>query len=73
MGVMWREIEGRYLFWSSGMLCWDDNGDGDYNGDGGYFASYGGEWLVVTLYADCLDGTERWRDLDEALYRAAVT
>lgn len=66
MGVLWREIEGRNIFWMTGMLCWNGNGDG------GYFASYGGEWLVVTLYSDCLDGTESLRDLDDALFRAAV-
>lgn len=66
MGVLWREIEGRHVFWSTGMLCWDGRGDG------GYFASYGGEWQVVTLYADCLAGTERLRDLDDALFRAAL-
>lgn len=66
VGALWREIRGRYLFWSSGMLCWDNTGDG------GYFASYGGEWLVVALYADCLEGTERLADLDQALFDAAV-
>lgn len=66
MGVLWREIRGRKLFWSSGILCWNSAGDG------GYFASYGGEWLVVALYNDCLDGTNRLRALDEALFKAAV-
>lgn len=65
-GVMWREINGRNVFWSTGMLCWNGSGDG------GYFASYGGEWLVVALYADCLDGTDRLGDLDDALFQAAV-
>lgn len=66
MGVLWRAIDGRNVFWSSGMLCWNNSGDG------GYFASYGGEWLIVTLYADCLAGTERLQDLDLALFEAAV-
>ena len=66
MGVLWREIRERHLIWSSGMLCWDGHGSG------GYFASYGGEWLVVTLYADCLDGTSRLMDLDRALFDAAI-
>ena len=66
MGVLWRAMRGRTFFWSSGMLCWAGEGNG------GYFASYGGEWLVVTLYADCLAGTDRLRDLDAALFRAAV-
>ena len=66
MGVLWREIRGRHLTWSSGMLCWDGRGDGSY------FASYGGEWLVVVLHGDCLDGTSRSRDLDGALFDAAI-
>lgn len=66
MGAFWRAIRGRTLFWSSGMLCWEGEGVG------GYFASYDGEWIVVTLYADCLAGTDRLRALDEALFRAAV-
>lgn len=66
MGVLWRENDESHLFWSSGMLCWDNSGDG------GYFARYGEEWLVVTLYAECLAGTERLADLDYGLFRAAV-
>lgn len=66
MGTLWRRMNERHLFWFSGMLCWDGNGDG------GYFASYGGEWLVVTLYSDCLDGTERLNDLDLALFKASL-
>ena len=66
MGAFWRAVQDRTFFWSSGMLCWAGEGNG------GYFASYGGEWLVVTLYADCLAGTDRLRDLDAALFRAAV-
>ncbi len=66
MGVLWREIAGRHLIWSSGMLCWDGRGNGSY------FASYGGEWLVVTLYAECIYGTERLRELDGALFDAAI-
>ena len=66
MGAYWREIRGRHLIWSSGMLCWDGRGNG------GYVASYGGEWLVVALYAECLEGTTRLRDLDGALFDAAV-
>lgn len=66
MGVLWRTIGESHLFWSSGMLCWDSSGDG------GYFARYGEDWLVVTLYADCLAGTERLADLDLGLFRAAV-
>ena len=66
MGAYWRDIRGRHLIWSSGMLCWDGRGSG------GYVASYGGEWLVVALYADCLDGTQRLHELDGALFDAAV-
>lgn len=66
MGVLWRDIQQRSIFWHAGMLCWDGAGDG------GYFASYGGEWLVVTLYADCLAGTDRLGQLDQALFNAAL-
>jgi hypothetical protein len=66
MGVLWRAMDESHLFWSSGMLCWDRSGDG------GYYASYGDEWLVVTLYSDCLDGTERLNELDRALFEASL-
>ncbi len=66
MGVLWRKTDTSHLIWSSGMLCWDNSGDG------GYFARYGEEWLVVTLYGDCLAGTDRLADLDNSLFRAAT-
>ena len=66
MGVLWRPVGNRDLFWTTGMLCWDGAGNG------GYAASYGGGWVVVTLYAACLDGTDDLRILDDALFRATV-
>ncbi|WP_281859782.1 hypothetical protein, partial [Litoreibacter halocynthiae] len=65
MGSFYRNIKGHNLFWHAGLLCWDDDGDGSY------FASYGGEMVVVVSYAACLeDGA--LGDLDTALFKAAL-
>ncbi|SDZ57666.1 CubicO group peptidase, beta-lactamase class C family [Jannaschia faecimaris] len=65
-GVMWRLLEGRHMIWSSGILCWNSDGDG------GHFAIYGDEYLVVTLYSMCQDGTGAFAALNRALLMAAM-
>ncbi|RLJ40817.1 beta-lactamase [Litoreibacter meonggei] len=65
MGSFYRNLKGRNVFWHAGLLCWGDEGDGSY------FASYGGEMVVVVSYAACLeDGA--LGDLDTVLFKAAL-
>ncbi len=65
MGSFFRELQGRNLFWHAGLLCWNTEGDGSY------FASYGGDIVVVVSYAECMpnDGLAA---LDQALFEAAL-
>ncbi|WP_373356846.1 serine hydrolase domain-containing protein [Pseudoroseicyclus sp. CXY001] len=54
------------LFWSTGLLCWGDAGDG------GYFASYGNGVVVAVTFAGCIAEGDALQALDAALFEAAA-
>ncbi|MGZ9812407.1 serine hydrolase domain-containing protein [Pseudoroseicyclus sp. H15] len=63
-GVLSADVEGRRFYWSFGQLCWNGAGDGSY------FASYGGEWVVVVMHGDCIMDDARLQALDAVLFGA---
>lgn len=66
MGILRLPAPTGDIYWSMGLLCWEGDGDGSY------FASYGGEWIVVTLFSGCFTDGDAFRSLDQALYKAAM-
>ena len=64
MGAFHRRHQGAQLFWHAGLLCWEGEGDGSY------FASYGGDPVVVVSFSGCIEDAGFAR-LDGVLFEAA--
>lgn len=65
MGSFHRRRRGIDLFWHAGQLCW--NGEGSSS----YFASYGGDPVVVVGVPACLS-RDAFATLEGALFQAAL-
>ena len=65
MGAFHRRRRGANLFWHAGQLCWDGEGASSY------FASYGGDPVVVVGVPACLSQSA-FAALDKALFEAAL-
>ncbi|MCY4179183.1 MAG: serine hydrolase [Litoreibacter sp.] len=65
MGAFHRPRRGENLFWHAGQLCWNGAGDGSY------FASYGGDPVVVVSFKGCASD-DAFQALSRALFQAGV-